>query len=97
MSACNVGDPGLIPRSRRAPGEGNGTPLQYSCPGKFHGQRSLVGYSPQGCKESDTTEGLHFTLYTHTHTHTHIHTHTYIYVYMEFSAPDGELILNFDR
>jgi len=44
--------------------EGNGTPLQYSCPGKFHGQRSLVGYSPQGCKESDTTEGLHFTLYT---------------------------------
>ena len=26
-------------------------------PGKFHGQRSLVGYSPWGCKESDTTEG----------------------------------------
>ena len=25
-------------------------------PGKFHGQRSLVGYSPWGCKESDTTE-----------------------------------------
>ena len=25
-------------------------------PGKFHGQRSLVGCSPQGCKESDTTE-----------------------------------------
>ena len=24
--------------------------------GKFHGQRSLVGYSPWGCKESDTTE-----------------------------------------
>ena len=23
---------------------------------KFHGQRSLVGYSPCGCKESDTTE-----------------------------------------
>ena len=30
-------------------------------PGKFHGQRSLVGYSPWGCKESDTTEQLHFT------------------------------------
>ena len=28
-------------------------------PGKFHGQRSLVGYSPWGCKESDTTERLH--------------------------------------
>ena len=24
--------------------------------GKFHGQRSLVGYSPWGCKEFDTTE-----------------------------------------
>ena len=24
--------------------------------GKFHGQRSLVGYSPWGCKELDTTE-----------------------------------------
>ena len=29
-------------------------------PGKFHGQRSLVGYSPWGHKESDTTERLHF-------------------------------------
>ena len=25
-------------------------------PGKFHGQRSLVGYSPWACKESDMTE-----------------------------------------
>ena len=30
-------------------------------PGKFHGLRSLVGYSPWGRKESDTTERLHFT------------------------------------
>ena len=30
-SACNVGDPGLIPRSGRSPGEGHGNPLQYSC------------------------------------------------------------------
>ena len=28
--------------------------------GKFHGLRSLVGYSPWGHKESDTTEWLHF-------------------------------------
>ena len=27
-------------------------------PGEFHGQRSLVGYSPQGLKESDRTERL---------------------------------------
>ena len=30
-SACNVGDPGLIPGSGRSSGEGNGSPLQYSC------------------------------------------------------------------
>ena len=28
--------------------------------GKSHGQRSLVGYSPWGCKELNTTERLHF-------------------------------------
>ena len=32
-------------------------------PGESHGWRSLVGYSPWGCKESDTTEQLHLTLY----------------------------------
>ena len=29
-SACNAGDPGLIPGSGRFPGEGNGYPLQFS-------------------------------------------------------------------
>ena len=28
---ANAGDAGLIPRSGRSPGEGNGNPLQYSC------------------------------------------------------------------
>ena len=32
-------------------------------PGKSHGWRNLVGYSPRGRKESDTTEQLHFTNY----------------------------------
>ena len=31
-------------------------PTPVFLPGKFHGQRSLVGYSPWGCKESDLTE-----------------------------------------
>ena len=31
-SVCNAGDPGLIPGSGRSTGEGNGYPLQYSCP-----------------------------------------------------------------
>ena len=30
-SACNVEDPGSIPRSGRSLGEGNGNPFQYSC------------------------------------------------------------------
>ena len=45
--------------SRFVIGEGNATPLQYSCLGNSHGRRSLVGYSPWGCEESDTTERLH--------------------------------------
>ena len=34
------------------------TPVLF--PGKSHGRRSLVGCSPWGCEESDTTERLHF-------------------------------------
>ena len=30
-SACQTGDAGSIPGSRRSPGGGNGNPLQYSC------------------------------------------------------------------
>ena len=35
-------------------------PTPVLLPEKSHGWRSLVGYSPRGCKESDTTEWLHF-------------------------------------
>ena len=31
LSACNSGDPGLIPGSGRSSGEENGNPLLYSC------------------------------------------------------------------
>ena len=33
-------------------------PTPVFLPGKSHGQRSLVGYSPWGHEELDTTEGL---------------------------------------
>ena len=59
-SARNAGDLGSIPGSGRSPGEGNGSPFPVFLPGESHGQRSLVGYSPQGCKESDMTQQLHF-------------------------------------
>ena len=55
---ANAGDAGSIPGSRRAPGERNGQLTPVFLPGKSHGQRSLVGYSPWDHKESDTTVWL---------------------------------------
>jgi len=55
-NAGDTGDTGSIPGSGRFPGREYGDPLQYSCWGKSHGQRSLAGYSSWGCKELDTTE-----------------------------------------
>ena len=55
-SAGDMRDVGSIPGLGRSPGEGNGYPLQYSCLENPHGQRSLAGYGPYGCKESNTTE-----------------------------------------
>ena len=62
---ANAGDADVssIPGLGRSPGEGNGNPLQYS--GEFHGQRSLVGYSPQGHGELDMTEHTHPCIYEH--------------------------------
>ena len=57
-SACNAGDLGSIPGLGRSPGGGHGNPLQYSRLENPRGQRSLVGYSPWGRKELDTTERL---------------------------------------
>ena len=50
--------PRFNPWVRKIPGEENSNPLQYSCLEKSHGWRSLVGYSPWGCKKSDMTEQL---------------------------------------
>ena len=47
-NAGDARDMGLIPGLGRAPGGGNDNLLQYSLPGKSHGQRSLVGHSPWG-------------------------------------------------
>ena len=69
-SACNAGDTGLILGSGRSPWRRKWPPTPVFLPGKSHGQRSWMGYSPWGCKESDMTE--------------HIHTHmpTYIMKYL---------------
>ena len=54
-SSHKARDLGSIPGWGRSPGEGNSNPLQYSWPGEVHGQRSLVGCSPWGRRESDMT------------------------------------------
>ena len=56
-SACNAGDLVSNPGLGRSPGEGNGYPLLCSDLENSR-QRSMAGYNPWGCKESDTTEGL---------------------------------------
>ena len=58
-AAIDTRDSGLIPATGRSPGRGNGHPLPVFLPEKFHGQRSLVGYSPWDLKESNMTEHTH--------------------------------------
>ena len=53
-NAGDAGDVGLVPGLGRAPGVGNGNPLQYS------GLENSMDSSPWGCKESDMTERLSF-------------------------------------
>ena len=38
-------------------------PIPVLLPGKSHGRKSLVGYSPWGREKSDTTERPHFVFY----------------------------------
>ena len=53
---ANAGDTALIPGLGSSPGGGNGNPTSVILPGKSHAERSLMGYSPWGHKESDMTE-----------------------------------------
>ena len=57
-----------ISGSGRSPGGGQDNLWQYSCLENSHGQRSLEGYSPRGCKEMDMTE-------TTQHAHRKLNTH----------------------
>ena len=58
-SSYNVGDLASIPGSGRFLWRRKWQPTPVFLPGESHGQRSLVGYSPRGRKELDTTERLH--------------------------------------
>jgi len=71
----------------RSPGTGNDNPLQYFLPGKLPGQRSLVGYSPWDCKESDLTEHAHMLLFNEI-------SNMFIFCLSEFYRYNLSLILN---
>ena len=58
--SVEAGHTGSVPGLGRSPGEGNGNSTPVFLPGKSHGQRSLVVYSPWGHKESDPSEQLTF-------------------------------------
>ena len=53
-SDYNVGDPGSIPGSGKSPGKKKWEPTLVFLPGKSHGLKTLVGYSPWSHKELDT-------------------------------------------
>ena len=80
-SGCNARDLGLIPGLRRSPGGGHGSPLQYFCLEKSHGERSGGLQSMES--QSDTTEQLStaqhsYIIHTDSCIHTHTHTHTHM-------------------
>ena len=54
--ACQCRRHRLNPWAGRIPWGRKWIPSPVFLPGKCHGQRSLVGYSPWGCKKSDMTE-----------------------------------------
>ena len=54
---------GSIPGSGKIPWRREWQPTPVFLPEESHGQRSLIGYSPWDCKESDTTDRLTHTLH----------------------------------
>ena len=56
-SVCDAGDLGFDPWVGKIPWRRAWQPTPVFSPGESHGHRRLVGYSPLGCKGSDTTKG----------------------------------------
>ena len=65
--------------ARKIPWRRARQPIPVFLPGESHGQRSLAGYSPWGCKESDMTEA---TLQAHIYIYIHTYFFVYIYIYI---------------
>ena len=61
-SACNPGDMGSVPGLGSFPWRREWQLTPVFLPGESHGQRTLAGYSPQGCSESDMAKQLPLSL-----------------------------------
>ena len=90
----SVGDArdGFNPWVGKIPWKRKWQPTAVFLPRKFHGQRSLMNYSPYSHKESEITENVHVHTHTHTDTHTQRHTHTHRHthipgIYSRISKP----------
>ena len=62
-SCLQCGRPGFHPWVGKIPWRRQWYPTPVFLPGESHGHRSLAGYSPRGCKESDTAEWLRLLTY----------------------------------
>ena len=74
-STCNAGHTGrhgFNPQVGKIPWRRAWQPTPVFLPGELHGQRNLVGYSPWGHKELDTTEVTE-------HTHMHVNTNAFLF------------------
>ena len=67
-SICRYRRDRFKPRVRKIPWRRKWQPIPVFMLGKSYGQRSLVDYSPWGCKELDMTERALTPTHTHTHT-----------------------------
>ena len=67
VKCLQCGRPGFNPRFGKIPWRRKWQSTPVPLPGKSHGQRSLIGYSPWGHKELDMTKQLHFHLSSSVH------------------------------
>ena len=82
----------LNPWGRRIPWRRKWQPTPVFLPGKFHGWRSSVDYSPWGCKESDMTELAHRQPSLYSFCHPLFHFNAVYLLYSEYSV-SGWLIV----
>ena len=85
---------GFSPWVRKSPWRRKWQPTPVFVSGKFHGQRSLAGYSPWGFKESDTCVRARTHIHTHTHTHTHTRSCNVQQLLIAFDKPVWEKAIN---